>query len=276
MLSIIDLQECHNLRILYIRHMQKRTALITGTTSGIGEATARYLAEDGYRLILNGRRRDRLENLAHELDAMFGTETLLMPVDVRNYDEVDAFISNLPTNWTNIDVLINNAGLAAGLDTIETGNIDHWNRMIDTNIKGLLFTTKALIPILKKSDNAHIVNLGSIAGKEVYPNGNVYCGTKHMVDALNKAMRRELAEHGIKVSSVNPGAVETEFSIVRLDGDLDKAKSVYQGFENLIAEDIADSIRYILSRPSRVNINELIIMPKAQPAAGEVIRNKGL
>ena len=256
--------------------MAKRTALITGTTAGIGAATADLLAKDGYRLILNGRRQERLEEQAKALHAAYGTECLLMPVDVREQAQVDEFISELPAEWKQIDVLVNNAGLAAGLDSIETGDTDHWNRMIDTNIKGLLYMTRAMIPILKQSSNAHIINVGSIAGKEVYPNGNVYCGTKHMVDALNKAMRRELAEWGIRVSSVNPGAVETEFSIVRMDGNEDKAKKVYDGFENLVAEDIADAIHYILSRPAHVNINELIIMPKAQPAAGVVLRNKEL
>jgi NADP-dependent 3-hydroxy acid dehydrogenase YdfG len=251
------------------------TALITGTTSGIGQASAYTLAKQGYHLILNGRRKDRLEEQAKELEKKYGIQTLLMPVDVRNHNEVADFFNALPQAWKSIHVLINNAGLAAGMNTLEEGSLDHWNRMIDTNIKGLLHVTKHLIPILKKT-NGHIVNIGSIAGKEVYTNGNVYCGTKHMVDALNKAMRKELAEHGIRVSSVNPGAVETEFSIVRMDGNEEKAKHVYEGFENLIAQDIADAIWFILSRPKHVNINELIIMPTAQPVAGEVIRNKGL
>lgn len=256
--------------------MASKTALITGTTSGIGAATAQILAKNGYRLILNGRRLDRLAKQAEELKQKYGTDCLLMPVDVRDEKAVSDFIANLSAEWQNINVLVNNAGLAAGLDNLENGDIDHWNRMIDTNVKGLLFITKAMIPILKKNSDAHIVNIGSIAGKEVYPNGNVYCGTKHMVDALNKAMRRELAEFDIKVSSINPGAVETEFSIVRMDGDEKKAKSVYQGFDNLVAEDIADAIWFVISRPKHVNINEIIIMPKAQPAAGVIIRDKGL
>jgi NADP-dependent 3-hydroxy acid dehydrogenase YdfG len=250
-------------------------ALITGTTAGIGAATARTLAENGYDLILNGRRLDRLEEQAKELQSEFGIKTHLMHIDVRDSEAVDSYITSLPPDWKAIDVLVNNAGLAAGLQNIENGSIDHWNRMIDTNIKGLLFVTKVMIPLLKKT-KGHIVNIGSIAGKEVYPNGNVYCGTKHMVDALNKALRRELAEAGVKVSSVNPGAVETEFSIVRLDGDADKASTVYDGFENLVAQDIADAIWFVLSRPRHVNINEIIIMPTAQPAAGQVIRNQGL
>ena len=250
-------------------------ALITGTTAGIGEATAETLASNGYDLILNGRREERLNKQAEYLKKKYQIKTKLMPLDVRNSEQVAEFISSLDDEWKSIDILVNNAGLAAGLENIENGSIDHWNRMIDTNIKGLLFVTKSMIPLLKET-KGHIVNIGSIAGKEVYPNGNVYCGTKHMVDALNKAMRRELAEAGVKVSSVNPGAVETEFSIVRMDGNSEKAANVYNGFENLVAQDIADAIWFIVSRPRHVNINELIIMPTAQPAAGVVIRDKGI
>ena len=250
-------------------------ALITGTTSGIGEATAHLLAAQGYDLIINGRRLDKLEVQAAELGDKYGISTHLMHLDVRDADAVTDFFTSLPEAWQNIDVVVNNAGLAADLDNIENGSIDDWNRMIDTNIKGLLYVTKSAIPLLKQT-KGHIVNVGSIAGKEVYPNGNVYCGTKHMVDALNKAMRRELAESGIRVSAVHPGAVETEFSLVRLEGDTVKAASVYEGFENLVAEDIASAIGYIVSRPKHVNINEITIMPTAQPAAGVILRNQGL
>lgn len=250
-------------------------ALITGTTSGIGESTAYTLAAQGFDLIINGRRAERLEQQATQLRDEYGIKVLQMPLDIRNSDDVSLFFENLPNTWKHIDVLVNNAGLAAGFQNIEDGDIDHWNRMIDTNIKGLLYVTKAMIPLLKKT-KGHIINIGSIAGKEVYPNGNIYCGTKHMVDALNKAMRRELAEAGIRVSSVNPGAVETEFSVVRMDGDSTKAKSVYDGFENLIAQDIADAIWFVLSRPRHVTINEIIIMPTAQPAAGVIFRDKGI
>lgn len=252
-----------------------KIALITGTTSGIGEATAHTLAKEGYNLIINGRRADRLAEQAQEIESKYGVKTLTMHLDVREANDVESFIENLDEEWQAIDVLVNNAGLAAGLGTLENGDLDHWNRMIDTNIKGLLHVSKSMIPLLKKT-KGHIVNIGSIAGKEVYPGGNVYCGTKHMVDALNKAMRRELAEAGIRVSSVNPGAVETEFSVVRLDGDTEKAANVYNGFENLVAQDIADAIWYIISRPKHVNINEIIIMPTAQPAAGVVLRDIGL
>jgi len=250
-------------------------ALITGTTAGIGEATAHTLAAQGYDLIINGRRADRLSAQVTELEEKFNIRVFQMQLDVRDSNEVAHFFETLPPEWQAIDVLVNNAGLAAGLNNIENGNLDHWNRMIDTNIKGMLYVTKAMIPFLKKT-KGHIINIGSIAGKEVYDNGNVYCGTKHMADALNKSMRRELAEAGVRVSSVNPGAVETEFSVVRLDGDKDKAKNVYEGFENLVAQDIADAIWFVLSRPRHVNINELIIMPTAQPVAGLVHRNKGL
>jgi len=249
-------------------------ALITGTTSGIGEATAHLLAEQGYDLIINGRRLDKLEAQAAELNVKYGISTHLMHLDVRDADAVIHFFTTLPEAWRAIDVVVNNAGLAAGLDNIENGSIDDWNRMIDTNVKGLLYVTKSAIPLLKQT-KGHIVNVGSIAGKEVYPNGNVYCGTKHMVDALNKAMRRELAESGIRVSAVHPGAVETEFSLVRLEGDTVKASAVYEGFENLVAEDIASAIGYIVSRPKHVNINEITIMPTAQPAAGVILRNQG-
>lgn len=250
-------------------------ALITGTTAGIGAAAAQILAKNGYDLILNGRRNDRLEEQSIKFTNKYGIKTKIMHIDIRNHEEVEKYIANLSSEWLSIDVLINNAGLAAGLNSIESGSIDHWNRMIDTNIKGLLHMTKYMTPILKKNQG-HIINIGSIAGKEVYLNGNVYCGTKHMVDALNKAMRRELAQFGVRVTSINPGAVETEFSIVRLDGNTEKAKNVYVGFENLVAQDIADAIWFTINRPKHVNINELTIMPTAQPAAGEIIRNKGL
>ena len=250
-------------------------ALITGTTAGIGAAAAQILAKNGYDLILNGRRNDRLEEQSRKFTNQYGIKTKIMHIDIRNHEEVEKYIANLSSEWLSIDVLINNAGLAAGLNSIESGSIDHWNRMIDTNIKGLLHMTKYMTPILKKTQG-HIINIGSIAGKEVYLNGNVYCGTKHMVDALNKAMRKELAQFGVRVTSINPGAVETEFSIVRLDGNTEKAKNVYVGFENLVAQDIADAIWFTINRPKHVNINELIIMPTAQPAAGEIIRNKGL
>jgi len=240
-----------------------KIALITGASSGIGEAIARYLARDGYRLLLCARRMDRLEKLKAELN----TDCHCFALDVRSREAVNAAIQGLPNEWQNIQILVNNAGLAAGLAPIESGSIDHWDSMIDTNVKGLLYVTKAVLPALIKNSKGHILNISSIAGKEVYPNGNVYCASKHAVDALNKGMRIDLAQYPVKVSAINPGAVETEFSVVRFDGDESKAKTVYDGFENLIADDIADAAAYILSRPWHVNINDLTIMPTAQPIA---------
>lgn len=253
-----------------------KTALITGATSGIGKATAHLLAANAYDLIITGRRQDRLDEESEAIRGNHACKVTTLCFDVRSNEEVIKNIKTLIDQQVTIDVLVNNAGLASGLDKIQNGDVEDWDKMIDTNVKGLLYVSRQVIPILIKQGHGHIVNIGSIAGKEVYPNGNVYCGTKHMVDALNQSMRRELAEHGIKVSAVNPGAVETEFSLVRLHGDTEKAKKVYDGFENLVADDIADAIHYIISRPEHVNINDMIIMPKAQPAAGSVLRNKGL
>lgn len=254
----------------------KKIGLISGATSGIGKATAVELAKNGIDLIICGRREERLAELQKHLEKKYSIAVWVSSFDIRVHSEVKKAIDSLPEEWKNIHYLINNAGLASGLDTIQNGDIDDWDKMIDTNVKGLLYLSRQVLPLMINNTNGHVINIGSIAGKEVYPNGNVYCGTKHMVDALNRAMRRELAESGIKVSAVNPGAVETEFSLVRFHGDATKAKKVYDGFENLLAEDIADAVWYILSRPERVNINDLIIMPKAQPAAGVIVRNKGM
>jgi len=245
-----------------------KTALVTGCTSGIGKAAAIKLSREGYRIILNGRRQDRLESLQRELN----TETLLMPVDVRNLKELEVFISSLPIAWKNIDVLVNNAGLAAGLSSFEHGDFEHWDRMVDTNIKGLLYVSRLIVPLMIANGKGHIINISSIAGKEVYANGNVYCATKHAVDALSRTMRIDLAKYPIKVSAINPGAVETEFSIVRFDGDAERAKKVYEGFENLVAEDIAEALWFIVSRPEHVTINDLTIMPTAQPTVGVIHR----
>jgi 3-hydroxy acid dehydrogenase/malonic semialdehyde reductase len=247
-----------------------KTALVTGATSGIGEATARMLSEEGYRLILNGRRTERLQKLAAELN----TDTLLMPVDVRDRQALEKFIKALPEHWKKIDVLVNNAGLAAGLASFEEGDLDHWDRMIDTNIKGLLYVSRLIVPLMIEQNTGHIVNISSIAGKEVYPLGNVYCSSKHAVDALNRSMRIDLSKFPIKVSAVNPGAVETEFSLVRFGGDGERARKVYEGFENLVAADIAEAVRFILSRPGHVNINDLTIMPTAQPSTTIIHRQE--
>ena len=252
-----------------------RTVFITGASSGIGAACAKVLAKEGtYRLLLCARREERLAQLKDELlQSVEGLDVHTFVLDVRNKEEVFAAIAQLPDDWKNIDVLINNAGLSQGLDAIQDGDTDDWDRMIDTNVKGLLYVTRAVTPLLKQSSNAHIVNLGSIAGKEVYPNGNVYCATKHAVDALNKAMRIDLLPFGIKVTAINPGMVETEFSEVRFHGDKERAKSVYTGLTPLSGEDIAETIVFVLSRPAHVNINDLLIMPTAQ-ANGTLVNRK--
>lgn len=244
-----------------------KIALITGATSGIGEATASMFAMKGYDLIITGRRAERLSTLKNKLESKT-THILDLCFDVRNETDVRNAFSNLPKNWRKIDVLINNAGLAAGLEPIDSGNPDDWNRMIDTNVKGLLYVSHEVIKMMTKNNKGgHIVNIGSIAGKEVYPDGNVYCATKHAVDALTKGMRMDLLKHSIKVSQVCPGAVETEFSLVRFHNDAERAKSVYQGFEALVAKDIADCIWFVVSRPKHVNINDMIVMPSAQASS---------
>lgn len=247
-------------------------ACITGASSGIGEATATLLAQNGYHLILLARRQEKLTQLAANLTKKFGIRTFTAVLDVRDSTAVATFVNNLPTEWKTIDVLVNNAGLASGLSTIDKGDLADWDLMIDTNLKGLLYITRAITPMMVDRKSGHIVNIGSIAGKEVYANGNVYCATKHAVDALNKAMRIDLAPHEIKVTAIHPGAVETEFSIVRFHGDTEKAKKVYEGFENLVAQDIAEAIWFAVSRPAHVNINELTIMPTAQPVASVIHR----
>ncbi len=252
--------------------MINKIAFITGASAGIGEATAQILAANGYSLILNARRKDRIEKLAENLKSQYGINCYCLIFDVRNHTEVKNAIESLPIEWQNIDVLVNNAGLASGLAPIYDGDLNDWEAMIDTNVKGLLYVSKYILPIFKNKGIGHVINIGSIAGKEVYTNGNVYCATKHAVDALSKGMRIELAPFGVKVTAIHPGAVETEFSIVRFHGDEEKAKKVYEGFENLVATDIAEAIWFCVNRPFRVNINELIIMPTAQPMASIINR----
>ncbi|WP_166334804.1 SDR family NAD(P)-dependent oxidoreductase [Sphingobacterium chungjuense] len=251
-----------------------RTVLITGASSGIGQACALVLAKEGYRLALCARRTERLEALKNEiLKDLPETEIYTFTLDVRDADAVQQAMTALPEAWQQIDVLINNAGLSQGLDPIQKGKLSDWDTMIDTNIKGLLYVSRAVIPLMEDSKNAHIINIGSIAGKEVYPNGNVYCATKHAVDALNKAMRIDLLEKGIRVSAIHPGMVETEFSEVRFHGDIDRAKAVYNGVEALSGQDIAEVIAFVLSRRAHININDLLIMPTAQ-ATGTIVNRK--
>jgi 3-hydroxy acid dehydrogenase / malonic semialdehyde reductase len=250
--------------------MSKKIALITGATSGIGQATAELLLQNEYKVIITGRREDRL----NEFQSRYSQNDVhTLNFDIRNEQSVLDALNTLPEDWKNIDVLVNNAGLALGLSQFYDGSTEHWDTMIDTNVKGLLYISRAVSRGMKERKSGHIVNIGSIAGKEVYNNGNVYCATKHAVDALTKAMRLELATFGVKVTGVHPGAVETEFSIVRFEGDEQRAKTVYQGFENLVAADIADAVYYAISRPAHVNINDLVIMPTAQPQAGLIHRN---
>ena len=242
-----------------------KTALITGATSGIGKATAQILAKNNYKIILCGRREDRLITLEKELSEF--TEVHTLSFDVRDKKAVFERINSIPEAFSTIDVLINNAGNAHGLDPIQNGDLDDWDAMIDINVKGLLYVSKAIIPQMIERKSGHIINIGSIAGKEVYPNGNVYCASKHAVDALNQAMRMDLNPYGIRVGAIHPGAVETEFSEVRFKGDTDRAANVYKGFEPLRPEDIADIIHFVVSRPYHVNIADLIIFPTAQAAA---------
>lgn len=249
-----------------------KIALITGATSGIGEACARLFAREHYNLVLTGRRLDRLEKLASELNNNYNVEVAVSPFDVSKREQVIDSLESLPDKWKMVNVLINNAGLSQGLDAIQSGNFDDWDTMIDTNIKGLLYVSKVVSNWMINNKFGHIVNIGSIAGKEVYANGNVYCATKHAVDALNKAMRIDLLPAGIKVTGIHPGAVETEFSEVRFKGDKERAKKVYDGFEPLTANDIAETIWFAVSRPLHVNINELIIMPTAQATAANIFR----
>ncbi|UKT62507.1 SDR family oxidoreductase [Pedobacter mucosus] len=250
-----------------------KIALITGATSGIGEACAHIFAQQGYNLILLARREDRLAKNAHQLEDKYAITVKQIIADVRDKNSLSAVLEILPDDWKNVDVLINNAGLSQGLDPIDKGNTSDWDTMIDTNVKGLLYVTKIVSNWMIPHQKGHIINIGSIAGKEVYPNGNVYCATKHAVDALSKAMRIDLLPYGIKVTEINPGMVETEFSIVRFKGDEERAKKVYESFEPLIADDIADAIWYVVSRPKHVNINDMLIMPTAQATATIVNKN---
>ena len=248
----------------------KKIVCITGATSGIGEATARLLSKKDFSLIICGRRKDRLKNLADELRRETEVETLSF--DVRERKAVSEAFSSLDELWKEIDILVNNAGNAHGMGPIDEGNIDDWDAMIDINVKGLLYVSRAVLPGMVKRKRGHVINIGSIAGKEVYPGGNVYCASKYAVDAINKGMQIDLNKHGIKVSAVNPGLVNTEFSEVRFKGDKSKAEKVYQGLTPLSGHDVAELIYFIVSRPQHVNIADSIIFPTAQASATVVHR----
>ena len=252
--------------------MNSKIALITGATSGIGAACAETFAQQGYSLILVGRRANLLEENAGQLKSRYDINIQTLVADVRDKENLSQTLESLPAEWKQVDVLINNAGLSQGLDPIDKGDTNDWDTMIDTNVKGLLYVTKIVSNWMIPQKRGHIINIGSIAGKEVYPNGNVYCASKHAVDALNKGMRIDLLPYNIKVTAINPGMVETEFSLVRFKGDEERAKNVYKGFEPLLAQDIADAIWFVVSRPAHVNINDMLIMPTAQASA--TITNK--
>lgn len=245
----------------------KKTILITGATSGIGKACAEKFAANNCNIIITGRRIDLLKEHAAKLKKQYNVSVYCSSFDIMNPEYAEMAFSHLPAKMKNIDVLINNAGLAVGLNTIDKGIIDDWERMIDTNIKGLLYVSRKIIPMMVERGKGHIINIGSIAGKEVYKNGNVYCATKHAVDALTKAMRIDLLQHGIKVTAVNPGAVETEFSLVRFKGDKKAADKVYKGFKPLTGKDVAEVVYYITTLPDHVNINDVIVTPTAQANA---------
>jgi 3-hydroxy acid dehydrogenase/malonic semialdehyde reductase len=251
----------------------KKITLITGATSGFGRAIAIRFAREGHHVIITGRRKNLLDRLEHELRENYGTEVLSLCFDIRKLDEVENAVNSLSGKWREIDVLVNNAGLAAGLDPVHTGLIDDWERMIDTNVKGLLYMTRAVSPLMVERQKGHIINIGSIAGKEVYPNGNVYCGSKSAVDAITKGARIDLLPYHIKVTHIAPGAAETEFSLVRFHGDRKRAENVYHGFTPLRAEDVAEVVCYVTTLPDHVNINDLVIMPAAQANATTVLKS---
>ncbi|MCX7696092.1 MAG: SDR family NAD(P)-dependent oxidoreductase [Bacteroidales bacterium] len=242
-----------------------KTILITGATSGIGKATAELLAEKKYRLILTGRREERLIELRNKLSQV--TEIMVLRLDIRKKNEVTTALENLPGAWKDIDVLINNAGLARGYDLFHEGIIEDWEEMIDTNLKGVLYVSRWLIPSMIERKKGHIINVGSIAGREPYPRGSVYCATKSALATLTKALRMELLGYGIKVSLVAPAATETEFSLVRFKNDSERAKKVYEGYQPLRPEDVAEVISFIIERPPHVNIDDILIMPTAQASS---------
>lgn len=244
-----------------------KITLITGATSGIGRSCAYLFAQNNHDLIITGRRKNRLEEISGDLESKYDIRVHNITLDLRDNEAVKKAISSLPDEWKQIEILVNNAGLAVGLNTIQDGDIDDWERMIDTNIKGLLYMSRVVLPKFVEQNYGHVINIGSIAGKEVYPNGNVYCATKHAVDALTKSMRIDMVKHGVKVTQVAPGAIETEFSLVRFKGDKDKANNIYKGFQPLSPDDIANVVYYTTSLPAHVNINDLVIMPTAQASA---------
>lgn len=253
--------------------LKSRIVFVTGATSGIGKACAEEFASLGANLILCARRDNLLEKFSAHLKKKYKVMVLSAVLDVRNKEEVFSFVNTLKIQWKKIDILVNNAGLARGLAPLYEDEINNWEEMIDTNIKGLLYVTRAVAPLMTKRKKGHIINIGSIAGHEVYPKGGVYCGTKHAVGAITKALRMDLVDKNIRVSTIDPGMVETEFSIVRFHGDIERAGGVYKGLKPLAAKDIADAVIYAATRPDHVNIAEIVIMPTRQASATLVHRD---
>jgi len=247
--------------------MTNKTVLISGATAGIGEACAHKFASKGCDVIITGRRKERLDKLKVQLEQNYSVSVFSLPFDIRKQQDVAAAVASIPENFRDIDVLVNNAGLAAGVTSIDNGLLSDWEVMIDTNIKGLLYLSKEIIEIMKINSKGHIINIGSIAGKMTYPKGNVYCATKSAVQAITEGMRIDLLPYMIKVTQVAPGAVDTEFSLVRLKGDKEEASKVYKGYQPLLAQDIADVVYYTSSLPAHVNINDVLVMPTAQANA---------
>jgi 3-hydroxy acid dehydrogenase / malonic semialdehyde reductase len=252
----------------------RKIALITGATSGIGKATAKLLAANGYDIIITGRRIDRLNELAKTVHDETGADVLKLNFDVRELSEVEKAVHSLEGKWADIDLLVNNAGLAVGLGPVHKGVTEDWDRMIDTNVKGLLYVTRNVSPGMVERGRGHIINISSVAGKEAYPNGAAYCGSKHAVQAITHAQRIELLQYGIKVSSVCPGMADTEFSLVRFKGDRAKADDVYKGLTPLYAEDIAETILFIVTRPAHVNIDDILVMATDQASARDYRRRE--
>ncbi len=247
--------------------IKNKVVFITGATSGIGKACAESFASEGAKLILTARRENLLNDIKNELTTKYNTDVLSLALDVRNRNEVQKVVASLPDQWKNIDILINNAGLAKGMNKIYEDDIDNWEDMIDTNIKGLLYVTRAIVPGMVERESGHIINIGSTAGHEAYPKGHVYCATKHAVNAITKGLRMDVVDKNIRVSTVDPGAVETNFSIVRFSGDKEKAKNVYKGLTPLTGADVADAVLFCATRPPHANIAEIILMPTQQASA---------
>jgi 3-hydroxy acid dehydrogenase/malonic semialdehyde reductase len=252
--------------------LKGKTTFITGASAGIGKACAELFAKEKSDLILTARRIERVKTLAKKLEQTHGIKVKYFQLDVRNFEQVDETIKSLGSKWSNIDILVNNAGLSRGLNKIYEGKKEDWDEMIDTNIKGLTFVTRHILPIMVKRKKGHVINIGSTAGHEVYPNGNVYAATKFAVKALSQSTRLDVLDKGIKVTSVDPGMVETEFSLVRFRGDKEKAKNVYKGLKPLTPKDVAEAVLFCATRPKDVNINQIILTPLAQASSTQVVR----